>query len=265
MFMFTRTETSRTMHETLRSLYATMMLARHPQDVKYVFMMGDAQDNIAEGERSRGTIRDPFASHALEELWQRRYHATPYDVEALLRLPAHSLGGAYARHMKANALSPDFYPNVEPRHRMHYLRLRVRQTHDIWHVLAGFDTGMFGEVGLQGFYFAQFTNGQSALIGAGAMLKSVLRGRFADLEMHVDAFCEGYRNGQAAESLLAVEWETRWAEPLAALRERYRIATPRCRAGDMRMDAEAAVAEKLAELVEVDARRGGQHVETALR
>jgi len=34
-------------------------------------------------------------------------------------------------------------------------------------------------VGLQGFYFAQFTNGQAAMIFAGAILKSILRRRLA--------------------------------------------------------------------------------------
>ena len=131
--------------------------------------------------------------------------------------------------MKANGLRPDFYEEVAPRHRLHYLRLRMRQTHDIWHALSGFGTDEFGEVGLQGFYFAQFTNGQSALIGAGAMLKSLLRGRFGDLEKHIDAFCEGYCNGKRAESLLAVEWESLWTEDLEALRRRYRIELPRLR------------------------------------
>lgn len=219
----------------LRSLYATFMLGKHPDQVKYVFMMGDAQDNIAESARSRGEISDPFARGPLEEMWQKRFAAARYDVDALLRLPADTLGGAYARHMKANGLRPDFYRDVEPHHRMHFLRMRMRQTHDIWHVLSGFGTDEFGEVGLQGFYFAQFTNGQSALIASAALLKSVLRGRFGDLEKHVDAFCEGYCNGKRAESLLDVKWEELWGESVAALRQRYRIAEPQCRAGRLQL------------------------------
>jgi len=101
----------------------------------------------------------------------------------------------------------------------------------VWHVVAGCGTDEFGEVGLQGFYFAQFTNGQSALIGAGAMLKSLLRGRFGDLEKHVDAFCQGYCAGKRAESLLAVKWEELWEESLGSVRKRYRIEPLRCRAG----------------------------------
>lgn len=217
----------------LRSLYATFMLGRRPDAVKYVFMIGDSQDNIAEHARTVGGMTDPFANPELEALWQRRFRPSPYAVEGLLRLPASTLGGAYARHMHARGFRPDFFEDVAPRHRMHFLRLRLRQTHDIWHVLAGFDTDEFGEVGLQGFYFAQFTNGQSALILAGAVLKSLLRGRFAELECHVNAFCEGYRTGRAAQSLLAVQWETLWQEELDSVRRRFRIETPRCRAGKL--------------------------------
>ena len=226
---------------TLRSIYAAVMLARDPQQTQYVFMMGRAQDDIAEGERLRGRIRDPFAAEELERMWRAKFATGRYDVDALLRLPADTLGGAYARHMKANGLQPDYYAEVTPRHRLQFLRLRVHKTHDIWHVLCGFGTDEFGEVGLQGFYFAQFTNGQSAIIGAGAILKSVLRGRFGDLERHIDAFCEGYCNGKRARSLLAVKWEDLWSEPVEALRERYAISLPKLRP-PLRIEADAAPA-----------------------
>ena len=210
----------------LRSVFAAFRLAKHPDEVKYVFMMGNAQDDIAEGERSRAQIRDPFRDPALEAMWQARFCPRTFDLEPLMALPAETLGGAYARHMRALGLRPDFYEDVAPRHRMHYLRLRLRQTHDVWHLLTGFGTDEFGEVGLQGFYFAQFTNGQSVIIGAGAMLKSLLRARFGDLERHVEAFCVGYCNGKGAESLLAVNWEQLWHVKLDELRRRYRIAQP---------------------------------------
>ena len=208
----------------LRSVYAVYRLAKDPGQTRFVFMISTAQDNIAESERLRGTIKDAFRSPDLEGMWQERYGSAPYDLDALMALPADTLGGAYARHMKASGLKPDYYPETEPRHRMNFLRLRIHKTHDLWHLLTGFGMDEFGEVGLQGFYFGQFTSGQAALIGAAAILKSVLRGRLGDLEKHVDAFCEGYCNGKRAESLLAVKWEDLWGEKVEELRRRYRIA-----------------------------------------
>ena len=208
----------------LRSAYAAYKLAMDPRQTRYAFMISAAQDTIAEGERARGRILDPFASEALEQMWQSRFRAGHYDVEALARLPAHTLGGAYARHMKAHNLRPDFYKTAEPRHRMNYLRLRLRQTHDVWHVLTGFGIDEYGEIGLQGFYFGQFTSGYAALIGAAFILRSLLRGRLAEVEKLVDAFCEGYCNGKRAEPLLAVKWEELWGESMESLRLEYGIA-----------------------------------------
>jgi ubiquinone biosynthesis protein Coq4 len=213
----------------LRSLYAGLRLARDHQATKFVFMIGDAQDNIAESERRLGKLTDPFASSALETMWNTGFRAEPYKLEELAKLPADTLGGAYARHMKVNGLRQDYYQDVPPRHRMQYLRLRMRQTHDIWHVLTGLGTDDFDEVSIQGFYAGQFTTSMAAIIAAGAFLKSVLRGRFDELEKYVDAFCEGYCAGKRAESLLAVRWEELWGENLESLRRRYRIELPRLR------------------------------------
>lgn len=212
----------------LRCLYASFRLARNPQATKYVFMIGDTQDNIAESERRLGRYPDLFKSSPLEALWQSGYRPARYDLEELIKLPPHTLGGAYARHMKANDLRVDYYPETTPRNRTQYLRQRMRQTHDVWHVLTGFGTDEFEEVGIQGFYAGQFVSSMSGIIAAGAFLKSILRCRFDELHKHMDSFCEGYCSGKRAESLLAVKWEEMWSESLDSLRRRYRIA-PRLR------------------------------------
>jgi ubiquinone biosynthesis protein Coq4 len=66
----------------------------------------------------------------------------------------------------------------------------------------------------------------SAIIGAGAFLKSILRCRFDELQKHMDSFCEGYCAGKRAENLLAVKWEELWDESVDSLRRRYRIDVP---------------------------------------
>jgi ubiquinone biosynthesis protein COQ4 len=217
--------------DNLRSLYAAIKLARNPGATKYVFMIGDAQDNITESERAAGRFPDPFrANPALEQLWQARFRAARYDLDQLEKLPAHTLGGAYARHMKAAGLRPDYYQEAMPRTRMQFLRQRMRQTHDIWHVLTGLGTDEFDEVCIQGFYAGQYTSSMAAIIGAGAFLKSIARGRFSELQRHVDAFCEGYCSGKRAEPLLAVKWEDLWGETVDSLRRRYCIDLPHIRA-----------------------------------
>jgi ubiquinone biosynthesis protein COQ4 len=211
----------------LASLYGLFRLARNTDATRYVFMIGNAQDSLAEDSRRRAEMRDPYQDSALERLWQERYCPVRYNLDELLALGSETLGGFYARHMKARGLRPDFYEDVEPTHKLHFLRLRMRQTHDIWHTLSGFDTDPIGEVGLQGFYFGQFTNGQSALIVAGAILKSIVRRRYGELEKFVETFCEGFHNGRSARPLLGVKWEQFWEEPLEDVRRRFAIERAR--------------------------------------
>ncbi len=215
----------------LRSLYACFRLGRNPSGgLRFVFMMGDSQDNIAESERRLDRVPDPYRGNgALEAMWQARFRAAPYEIEDLAKLPADTLGGAYARHMKTNGLRADFYDDVPARHRMHYLRLRIRQTHDIWHVLTGLGTDEFDEVALQAFYSGQFPNSTGAIIAVAAFLKSMLRGRFDELFKHMESFAEGYCAGRHSGSLIAVKWEELWTEKLETLRQRYRIELPRKR------------------------------------
>jgi len=215
----------------LRSLYACFRLGRDPYGgLRFVFMMGDSQDNIAESERRLARIPDPFrANAALEEMWQTGFRTPHYDIEALAKLPADTLGGAYGRHMLSNHLRADFYENAPARHRMHYLRLRIRQTHDIWHVLTGLGTDEFDEVALQAFYSGQFPNSTGAIIAVAAFLKSILRGRFDELGKHMESFAEGYCAGKRSGSLIAVKWEELWGEKLDTLRARFRIVLPRKR------------------------------------
>jgi ubiquinone biosynthesis protein Coq4 len=211
----------------LASLYGLFRLARDPGATRFVFMIGDAQDTLAESARLRGEMRDPFRDAELEALWQERYRPPAYLVDRLLALAPTTLGGAYARHMQTLGLRPDYYADDVPRHKLHYLRLRIHQTHDIWHMLTGFGTDPAGEVGLQGFYFAQFTNGQAAMIVAGAILKSILRRRYGELERFVEAFCEGFVNGRRARPLLGTKWEDLWQEPVDDLRRRFHIQPAR--------------------------------------
>lgn len=212
------------LRQHLASFYALLMLGRDSNNVRHVFSIGNAQDLLAEDARQRGRYRDPFADPELERMWQETYCPRKYDLDDLLRLPEDTLGGTYARHMKTRGLRPDFYDDVKPRHKLHYLRLRLRQTHDIWHTLTGYDTDPVGELGLQGFYFGQVTNGQSALIFAGGVIRCLLSGSYDLLEDYIRVFTEGYQHGRRARSLLPVKWEALWSEPLVDVRQRYAIA-----------------------------------------
>ncbi|MCC6620877.1 MAG: hypothetical protein IT385_06460 [Deltaproteobacteria bacterium] len=141
------------------------------------------------------------------------------DFAALARLSEDTLGGAFARHLSSRGLSPDIFrapPGIPPA--LAYLGQRMRQSHDIWHVLAGYDTTVDDELALLAFSY-----GQSGMPGPAVL---AVLGGLRWLPRHPGVFrkiLDGYRRGKAARSLITARWEAMWHEPLAAVRERFGI------------------------------------------
>ena len=78
------------------------------------------------------------------------------DVERLRRLADGSLGCEYARFLDANGITPlVISPHIEERFRKNPWVLRYTTTHDLHHVLSGFDTGLPGEAGAYAFTVGQ--------------------------------------------------------------------------------------------------------------
>src|SRR5262245_43052261 len=147
------------------------------------------------------------------------------DYDALRRLPATTLGGAYIRHLDDNGLSAD--TQAAPTHHVTdpevaYLVRRFRQTHDVWHPLTNLGTVPWHEVVIHAFSYGQLRLPVSALIiSLGGIKHGVLERRWSMLS-HV--MPDAYRKGRDAAQLLGVAWEDQWEEPIDAVRRRYNIA-----------------------------------------
>lgn len=146
------------------------------------------------------------------------------DYDALRRLPASTLGGAYVRHLDDNKLSAD-YQAAATRHiddpDMAYLMRRFRQTHDVWHALLGIGVTGHEEVLVHWFTYGQLRLPVSALIMVfGTMKHLVLERRWGALR---HSMLEAYRAGRGAAPLLGVYWEDYWQEPLASVRAAYSV------------------------------------------
>ncbi len=145
-------------------------------------------------------MRDPEVA----ALCRERYVGRPYTVDELLAYPRGSLGFELGTAMKAQGYDPhfyrDFYGTGAPSFASdeEYLRFRVRQMHDIVHVLTGFDMTEFpGELGMQAFNAAQTRRPFSiALVGLG-MLRIVLLARRAASD--AAAGRQGVRDGICRE------------------------------------------------------------------
>jgi ubiquinone biosynthesis protein COQ4 len=96
---------------------------------------------------------------------------------------------------------------------------RIRDSHDIWHILSGYHADGLGEACLVAFSFAQTGSLGWALIALGAGLRS--RGPGGKLARK--AIWQGYKRGKAAAWLPGEDYVALLSEPLEAARQRLGI------------------------------------------
>jgi ubiquinone biosynthesis protein Coq4 len=166
------------------------------------------------GAALKGDPRTADALHA-------RRAFGPIDLARLAPLPEGTLGRVFADHCRERGLDPNLI-HVPPTDEVGWMLNHLYQTHDIWHVVTGWDNDLPGEVGLGSFYAAQFRS--PAFFGY--MLALILLNvvfRRADLDAVMSAMSVGYRAGKQAEPLFGVDWDALWEVPLAEIRERRAV------------------------------------------
>jgi ubiquinone biosynthesis protein COQ4 len=143
------------------------------------------------------------------------------ELAELEGLPPGTLGRVFADHCRARGIDPNLV-QVPADDEVGWLLNTLYQTHDIWHVVSGWGNDLPGEVGLGGFYCAQF--GAPAFFGY--MISLILLNaisRRAPLGPILEALGAGYRAGQRAEPLIAVDWRELWEVPVSELRSRFHL------------------------------------------
>jgi ubiquinone biosynthesis protein COQ4 len=142
------------------------------------------------------------------------------DFIALAALPDGTLGREYVRLLTDYGITPDsFRPPPDYDEVPGYVTMRLRQTHDIWHLLAGYPPDPCGEILISAFIYGQVGAPSSLLLALFGPFRYGLRRRGLLREVRA-----AYRRGKATAPLAAVFWEELWAEPLAAVRQR--VACP---------------------------------------
>ncbi|MCP3985097.1 MAG: hypothetical protein GY723_11960 [bacterium] len=97
---------------------------------------------------------------------------------------------------------------------------RLRELHDVFHVLTGYGRDVRGEVACLAFTYSQTKN-----TGIGYLALRVLRGAGWRSEMG-RVIRQGYWRGRRAEWLIDQDWEALLQQPLEQLREDLRVGPP---------------------------------------
>ncbi len=155
------------------------------------------------------------------------------DDAAMAAYPPGSVGAEYLAWRTAEGLSAEGLAQesrkgldmskLETRHPYAWFGRRIRDVHDLWHILSGYGRDSLGESCLVAFSFAQTRGPGWALIASGAALNAR---RLGGGREHVAAIWEGFRRGRKARWLLAEDYRTILAEPIAAARARLNITPP---------------------------------------
>jgi ubiquinone biosynthesis protein COQ4 len=154
------------------------------------------------------------------------------DRTFLESLPQGSVGRAYLQFTTTENISAQGLieesmrasnQDVERKHPLAWYGRRLRDVHDLWHVLTGYGRDAIGETCLVAFSYAQTKSlgfGFIGMVGAFKLKKELPR------QPMFKAVWQAYRNGRKAAWLPGQDYIALLSEPLEKARARLNIAEP---------------------------------------
>lgn len=200
--------------EFLQTLKGCVALFKDPTDAYSVF---DIEDGMRHSKAMQLAVEYLKSQPEVAQIIEERYIAPTPDIDALLAYPQDSLGYVFAAYIQQAGFDPGFYRQLPVEDDVSYVLLRMRQTHDIWHVVTDFSPTVVGEIGLKAFELAQTRRTQAGILVAGAVLNFLLKTP-EQLDQLLDRIAVGYRMGSKAKPFLAQKWEEHWDKPLSEWR-----------------------------------------------
>ncbi|MFN3911070.1 Coq4 family protein [Hyphomonas sp.] len=206
-------------------------LIANKEDTEQVFHIIEAL-NGQSFERNFWAFAETPAGRRL--LAEKPYLPPILDDHAWIRdLPEGTVGRAYIEFMEREGLSAQGLVDESEKFRskarefdddMLWYGNRLRDTHDLFHVLSGYNRDALGEASLLAFTYSQ-QPGLGVLFIAFMGCRTITK--FAPKGARVmDCFWEGKRNGAKALRIIEQDILALMREPLVAARARLGIETP---------------------------------------
>lgn len=188
------------------------------------------KDYFTEGETGDAALLESqlygFGTHPdlLKKLQGLAGYYPKIDLEQLRQLPEGTLGYEYAQHMQDHGIQPlEVSDDLREEAKRHPFALRYTVTHDIFHILLGFDTSYAGEAGVFGFTVGQ--NYTKALNWSYSLVKLIfLMIKPWQAKDILASARRGKKLGEQADCLLAYSFEDNWARPINEIRTELGLA-----------------------------------------
>jgi len=199
-----------------RALAVLGRVLADPEQTDQVLVFSSLANAGTMPHRIHHFFADPNGQKLYDE--HRAIDSHTIDLHALAALPEGTLGHAYAHFLRSRGLTPEVFdaPPAEVKDpRAQYVVQRIRQTHDLWHVVTGCNTDTPGELALQAFTYAQTRAPSTLVLSIAGTLRGLRERRSFDGPREVFA---AFRTGRHAEKLATFPWEDHWATPLVEVR-----------------------------------------------
>lgn len=170
-------------------------------------------------ERLRGRMK---SCESGRKLLQERPLLNSSVLERCRSLPEGTFGRSYASFMQQRGFDADARPPVRflDDEELAYVALRVRQVHDLWHVLFGCGTNALGELALKAFEFSHTGLPMAFLSVAGAQVRL---SRSQRRRLFTEYVPWALVAGRRAVDLVPLAYEDHLHQDLASLRQQWRI------------------------------------------
>jgi ubiquinone biosynthesis protein COQ4 len=215
--------------QPLVALRAMRALLADPDDTALVFRIIRSLSGNSFERLYQRVIADPTGARVLGE--KRDILAVLQDRARLRELPNGTLGREYARFLDTEGISAEGLVDASEEQldddyflddRARVLSSRLRDIHDLWHVVTGYQRDLFGEHALLAFSYAQTRNHGIGFIVVMAAIKRWREGHAGVIPIA----WEGFRRGRRAAFFVAADWEGMLELPLEEVRRRLNVDEP---------------------------------------
>ena len=205
----------------LRLLKAGLTVVKDPTNTSELFSIMDTIR--VENSQIWQALQQGLSQHQenMDCIRQRRPFPVP-TREQLFQYAPNTLGYQYGAFLEKNNLDVIFYPRLDEQTDFNYYGMRVRQTHDLWHVLTGFDTSTDGELGLLAVYLQQLNSPLAEiLLGLGFINQALYHPK--NMRNNFEHVLAGWHMGKVAKQLFPLPFEELFDHDLQELQRELRI------------------------------------------
>ncbi|GAW40607.1 Coenzyme Q (ubiquinone) biosynthesis protein Coq4 [Brevundimonas sp. SH203] len=214
--------------QPLRALRALRRLIANKEDTTQVFEIMNALAGSSVRRGYHKMLEQTEGAHQAYRMVELadRLHDRPW----LESLPPGSVGRAYLdfideRNLSAYGLAGESQKvadtEIEAAHPYAWYARRLRDVHDLWHILTGYRTDALGEACVVAFSLPQTRSAGFGLIAAGVAVEAA---RARTGYPCARAILQAWRRGRRAAWLPALDYEALMAEPLDQARARLGLA-----------------------------------------